>query len=206
MISELSGILISGGILLAASSIVATTHEEPSTPPTVNADEAMEIFNESLASANSNTLTLAPALSYQPYEKLSTALADIGIGSIYSASRLGLDVNLSRLLPPESTFTEERNLFADMVKEGLMMSPGEANGLTVPGHFIISSPFAADDEVVSEIVTRLGKVLNARSSTSQAAKNLLEQYNKVKNNRNGEHKRKESAAANTDGPIKKAKK
>lgn len=49
-------------------------------------------------------------------------------------------------------------LSQDLCAAGLVLSPGEANGLQLPGRFIVSSPLVQQDGVVAQFIQKLMKV------------------------------------------------
>lgn len=108
LLSELSGLLVSGGVLLAASTFIRSDNDREVTASSANLAEAQKVFNEALQQASPNSLVLAPALSEEPYEALKTELHGLGIESHYSQAPQGLVVDLSPLLLPLLSFSEER--------------------------------------------------------------------------------------------------
>lgn len=170
MLGELSAVLVTGGLLLAASISTGHGNELPvSAIPT----EAEAAFNQAMKDSSKfsfDSLPLAPPTSAEVYEPLVHALARIGVRSEYSSRLGGLNMDLTHLLLPQLSFAAERVLFADLVKEGVILRPGEACDLPLPGHFLIASPAVVDEGVTKKLIERLQKVIAHRSPHSAAAR------------------------------------
>ncbi|RYY82206.1 hypothetical protein EON63_13775 [archaeon] len=111
MLSELSGLLVSGGVLLAASTFINKGDDREVTASSANPAEAQKVFNAVVNSDfryKPNTLVLAPAMGAEPYEPLKAELHKLGIESHYSQAQQGLVIDLSPLLLPLLCFSEER--------------------------------------------------------------------------------------------------
>lgn len=167
-LAEASGIIVSSGILLAASTFLQSNEELPSS---ADRNAAVAMVNEALAKSSSSALCLTPELGAEAYEKLIHVLAKIGLRSEYSAKHFGLDVDLTHLLLPNLSFSNERKLFTDLVKAGLILAPGEAHGFEVPGHFVLSCPKPDDSAFQQDLITRFQALIAIRDPHSAAARN-----------------------------------
>lgn len=151
---EVIPLLVTAGTLLVAS---VPFGKDRALPSAACPSEAETAFNEAAAQAGVDSL--APLLGAAAYETLRHRLAKIGIRSEYCSKRLALDVDLTHLLLPKLCFGEERKLFKALVAEGLVLVPGEAHDLEVPGHFFLSSPLAGVEEAQDQVVERLQRVV-----------------------------------------------
>eukprot|EP01031_Cornospumella_fuschlensis_P036186 gene36186-43890_t len=176
LLSELSALLVSGGVLLAASTFISKDNDREATASSANPVEAGKVFNEAVKAAPANALFLAPAVNEEPYEQLKSELHKLGIESHFSAAQHGLVVDLSPLLLPLLCFSEERKLSQDLCSVGLVLSPGESHGLQLPGRFIVSTPLVQREGVVAQIIEKLLKVISQRAERSTAAKTWLARH------------------------------
>jgi hypothetical protein len=160
---EYAGIAISSGLLLAASSFVATQKaKEEGTQHRYgqrNEEEAQALFDEHYnegVKKNEEEVPIFLAHRYtNPYSELQDALKEKGIESHIEG--FSLHLNLSEYLET-NTFAAERELFKRLVKGKLLLRPGESLGLEKPGTFAVTVPFPGADDV-NFILENLNDVL-----------------------------------------------
>ncbi len=158
MAAELGGLLFGGGLMLAGSLYAATFDEQKIDFPAK--DEAIKLFNKQYEEASKraeDNIVLAPKFG-DSLANLRYALTSLG----FKVENLGEDqfvtVDLSPLIRAEPSFASERKLSSALFAAGLVMSPGEANGLTTPGFFrILCTTYTAQQ--VDAIRSKLLKVL-----------------------------------------------
>lgn len=155
MLSELSGVLLTGGFILAASTFVAANAPEKESTDDGDASVALQSFNNAYKSLASNNkkgdkLILAPSFGGS-YTALESALAKAGILLSANAKDQHAIIDLQKLMKGSASFAAERKIQLALVEEGLLLLPGEALGLTQPGQFRITAPNLTSTEVASTI-------------------------------------------------------
>lgn len=152
---ELAGILASGGLLIAAGLVKKAVSDSSS-----ELGAARVFYDQVVAEALRNdhkhkTLVLANVFE-SPYQTLQHALSHLSVHS--EITEAGLKIDLNFLLKDEQSFSGERKLFQALVKEGLILCPGETRNIRTPGYFFISAPVLTERE--AEIIAqRLARVI-----------------------------------------------
>lgn len=161
MLSELSGVLLTGGFILAASTFVAANAPEKESTDEGDANVALQSFNSAYKSLVSNNkkgdkLILAPSFGGS-YGALESALAKAGILLSANAKDQHAVIDLQKLMKGSASFAAERKIQAALVEEGLLLLPGEAFDCPQPGQFRITAPDLSASEIAS-IVDKLYRV------------------------------------------------
>lgn len=162
MLSELSGLLLTSGIVLAASTFVAAYKPEVESLDEGETKSAKDAFNKAYVamvnnSKKSDKLILAPSFGGS-YIELGDALAKAGIALNASVNEQHATIDLQKLMKFGSpSFAEERKIQQALVEEGLLLLPGEAFGCSSPGQFRITAAHLTTHEVIS-IVDKIYKV------------------------------------------------
>ena len=123
---------------MLASTLYAGTFEERKLD-FPSQESAVKLFNdryEQSIKSERDALILAPKFG-DNMDSLRYALTHMG----FQVTNLGTDqfvtIDMTNLIRSNPSFASERKLSAALFAVGLIMSPGEANGLTEPGFFRI---------------------------------------------------------------------
>ncbi len=190
---ELSGLLVSGGLLLAASLLTSNTSsrggeneggdveetsdmeldEEPEAQASREAFDAD--FMDSVNSNNTKMIYLGNKFN-TPFEHLRKALTQVKIETeikkmrgIQNEKCSYLVLNLTALLQ-SNTFNEEKKLFQLLLSNGLTLIPGEAYGFKKPGFFIITND-VHNEFIINEIIDRFSMVTSIANTLKVVASN-----------------------------------
>jgi hypothetical protein len=176
---ELAGLLVSGGLILVASSVMkADSSEAEGADAKPNAALAVESFNAAHANAVVNNkkgdkLILASSFGCptSQYTALQASLAKIGIPVTMYATESYATIDLRPLLRSSVSFVTERKLQGALVEQGLVLCPGEACGLSEPGFFRINTPVLTKDQVsaITDTISNLAKNFNTATKRSLAS-------------------------------------
>ena len=164
---EFAGAIVSGGLLLAASSYVASHSGlgKGNNTPEGNAAEAKELYdqyyNEATKKEEEDLPVILAHRFTNPYEELQTALLAKGVSSTVEGEYLHINLQAHLLTP---TFQSERTLLKKLVQNDLLLCPGEAFGLETPGTFVITVPVPIPGDITS-IVEQLMAALSTTEST-----------------------------------------
>jgi hypothetical protein len=178
MAAELGGLFLSGGILLAATTFAGRkrARQEDAESIARATSQARTSFDKEYDAAltrSIDTICLATRFdSSSAYQSLQRSLSShLSVASEFVPSIEGeissapaLDINLSFLLGNIPSFLKERELFQALAKEGILLCPGEARGLTTPGHFFVTAPVNSEKEV-DLITQRIAKVIKSYLAT-----------------------------------------
>lgn len=175
---EYAGIAISSGLLLAASSFVATQKAKEEGIQSLygakNQNDAQALFDQHYNEGMKKNEEEAPIILAHrfanPYAELQEALKEQGIESRLEGFSLHLD--LSEYLESQ-TFAAERELFKKLVKGKLLLRPGESLGFDKPGTFVISVPFSGADDV-KFILENFSDVLKATALKPASTEEISE--------------------------------
>jgi hypothetical protein len=168
---ELSGLLLTGGIFLAASIFTAAhTKEDDEQMTEVNEtsvstqDQALNAriqYDKEYSQAVDNSKVLVLSRGFQNnFTKLQDALKEIPLST--EEVNIGLYnylvVDLSSLLATNHNGSAEEDLFRLLVSNGLLVTPGKCFDWKQTGRFFISSE-VSDNSQLEEIVDRFKNVI-----------------------------------------------
>ena len=160
MFSELSGLLLTSGIVLAASTFVASNAPEVESIDEGNKAFARDAFNKAhqalVSSTKKDKIFLAPSFGGS-YTDLGDALKKAGISLTASVNEQSAIIDLQKLMKGSPSFSAERKIQLALVEEGILLLPGEAFGAEQPGQFRITAPHLNKDEIAL-VVDKLYKV------------------------------------------------
>lgn len=160
MASELGGLIIGGGLVLASSLFSASFNETKI--DFASKDEAIKIYNnlyeKTLAGKNADdVIVLAPCFS-DGYSSVRYLMTSLGFQVISKPGDQFITIDFSRLIRAYPSFESERKLSAAFFAAGLILSPGEAHGLEEPGFFRMSNSVFSE-EVIERIREKLVSVI-----------------------------------------------
>lgn len=160
MASELGGLIIGGGLVLASSLFSASFNE--CKIDFANKEEAVKIYNKLYDQTltqkrDDEVIVLAPCFS-DGYSSIRYMMTSLGIQVISKPGDQFITLDLSRLIRAYPSFESERKLSAALFAAGLVLSPGEAHGLEEPGFFRISNGVFSD-QLIEKIRQKLLTVI-----------------------------------------------
>mmetsp|Transcript_26505 Transcript_26505/g.44755 ORF Transcript_26505/g.44755 Transcript_26505/m.44755 type:complete len:212 (-) Transcript_26505:42-677(-) len=160
--NELGGMILGGGLVFVASAMVTATGANSASGkpycPDPDQDAAATKFNavHDESRKKNDALILCPKFS-SSYAHLKAALEVIDVPLVMHKGQTYATIDLRKFINSSPSFEAERQLQRALIAEGLLMSPGEANGANVPGFFRICVPNLTDAQV-SAVVFKLTKV------------------------------------------------
>lgn len=189
---ELSGLLVSGGVLLVASlftsansseeeeTVLTNEEKEQNAQPEKTADvaapesaiieAARKQFDAEYAEAlNSSKVLILSRSFHSDFSKLQNGLNKIPISNevVTFGDFNFLSIDLSSLLVKEIA-SEEDNLFKLLIANGLLVTPAKAFGSAQPGRFLISVD-VPNDKQLKEIIDRFRNVITIAERIKNAA-------------------------------------
>lgn len=197
--NELGGILFGGGLVLASSLVFAkngseTLGSEPSQPGAENYYN--KIVDDVSKNGGENSLfILAPKFGGDSYAGLKKIFAKSGITMITHPSKQYATIDLTPLIAASPTFNSERALHACLVEHGIVLSPGEAHGLTEPGFFRICCPMLTTkqcNDIGAAMVKVMTTFVSPKPEKKRASPVLTESTSTLSNEAGGVKKRQRS--------------
>lgn len=149
MASELGGLIIGGGLVLASSLFSASFNE--CKIDFASKEEAIKIYNSQyektlLGDKSDDVIVLAPCFS-DGYSSVRYLFTSLGFQVISKPGDQFVTVDFTRLIRAYPSFDSERKLSAALFAAGLVLSPGEAHGIEEPGFFRMSNSVFPEETI-----------------------------------------------------------